>query len=146
MATDFKPKESQTDNKIVVQKTKTIETVNLSHQTTAKKKKKKDKTAGLLYTLNKNDNNATKKMINLCQQTQTLNIQKRVNVTKQFNKNTQQNANKNKPNTSTGPKQKSKNISQPAPRRNNLLLLANALKAKGSQSNSQADKLKQMLR
>ncbi|XP_055299579.1 uncharacterized protein LOC129567065 [Sitodiplosis mosellana] len=137
--------ESQKQQKTVVQKIKPIEAARLPHPAPVKKKKK-DKNAGLLYSLKKDDTNSAKKIVNLCQQTQTLNIQKKAIGSNQFNKNTNQNANKNKRNTPKGPKQKSKNISQPAPRRANIMLLANALKAKSNQSNSQVDKLKQMLR
>lgn len=138
-STDSKAKESKTEVETDVPK----QSIDLHQKQVPakKKKKKKDKNAGLIYTLNKTDTNSAKKIVNLCQQTQTLNIQKSANISNKFNKNT----NKNKTNTTKGPKQKSKNISQPAPRRN-ILLLANALKAKSNQSNSQADKLKQMLR
>lgn len=142
---DSKPKESKTEMEAVVPKP--IHSMNVHQQTSAKKKKKKkDKNAGLIYSLNKTNTNSTKKIVNLCQQTQTLNIQKPATISNKFNKNTNQNANKNKTNATKGSKQKSKNIFQTTPRRNNLLLLANALKAKSNQPNSQADKLKQMLR
>ncbi|XP_031617516.1 uncharacterized protein LOC116337244 [Contarinia nasturtii] len=122
----------------------------------SKKKRKKDKNAGLLYTLKKDEGKTAKKIINLCEQTQTLNIQKKSVVaaahTNQPNKNSQKNGhhtgNKNSNQKGKGPKVKSKkNISQPPPKRNNLLLLANALKAKSTSTpNSHTDKLKQLLR
>lgn len=146
-SSDTKSKKTQREEKIVFQKIKPIEAAKLPPSAPAKKKKnKKDKNAGLLYSLKKDETNSAKKIVNLCQQTQTLQIQKKTPVTNQLNKNTYKNANKNKMNTQKGSKQKSKNISQSAPRRTNILLLANALKAKSNQSNSHVDKLKQMLR
>lgn len=129
-------------------------------QSSSKKKRKKDKNAGLTYSLSnsaplkKDEGKATKKIINLCEQTKTMHIQKKpiISTIQNQTKNTQnhQNGNKNKVNknqAAKGPKVKSKNISQAPPKRNNLLLLANALKAKSApSSSSQTDKLKKMLR
>lgn len=122
----------------------------------AKKKRKKDKNAGLLYAMNKTDN-SIKAVTNVKEKLQKLNIQK-PSVSTITNQNTKksQNTNKNKPNLQIqskvnmkgAAKKGVKNIPQPSVKRNNLLQLANALKAKGNQSgtNSQADKLKQLLR
>lgn len=146
-SSDTQPKETQREEKIVVQKIKPIEAAKLPPSAPAKKKKnKRDKNAGLLYSLKKDDTNSAKKIVNLCHQTQTLQIQKKTPVSNQPNKSTNNSANKSKMSTQKGSKPKSKNISQPAPRRTNILLLANALKAKSSQSNSHVDKLKQMLK
>lgn len=121
-----------------------------------KKKRKKDKNAGLLYSMNKDDH-SVKAVTNIKQKLQNLNIQK-PSISKISNQNTKkhQNPNKNKPNLQiqskvnmkNTTKKGAKNIPQPSAKRNNLLQLANALKSKGnpSGSNSQADKLKQLLR
>lgn len=121
-----------------------IEPVSESQQVPSKKKRKKDKNAGLLYSLKTNEKTSEKKIVNLCQQTQTLNIQKKTNALNQPNKHLKKNSNKNKANT---PNNKVKNKIMLTPKRNNLVLLANALKATSNQSSSsQTDKLKQMLR
>lgn len=136
----------------VVRNIRASETVNIHEQLKSKKKRKKDKNAGLLYSLKKNDDNTAKSVVNLCQKTQTLNIQQKSTIQLKpnisNNKNSNSNANKNNAKLSNRPKAKLKNITQPLPKRNNLLLLANALKANSKQSTSstQADKLKQMLR
>lgn len=117
-----------------------------------KKKRKKDKNAGLLYSMKKDDN-AVKTVTNINQKLQKLNIEK-PSVSTISNQNTKkhQNANKGKPNLQIQSKVNKKNTAKKGvknfPQRNNLLQLANALKAKSSPSgsNSQADKLKQLLR
>lgn len=115
-----------------------------------KKKRKKDKNAGLLYSINKDDNSA-KAVINIKQKIQKLDIQK-PSISTISNQHTKkhQNPNKNKPHLQIQSKVNMKNTTkkQPTPKRNNLLQLANALKSKGnpSGSSSQADKLKQLLR
>lgn len=132
-------------------------TAEIQPNVSVKKKRKKNKNnnAGLLFTLNKDDNSVTK-VVNISQKMQTMNIQKTMNVPNHFDKNANQPLSKNKglPQSQSKGKSKNKsakftkNLSQPAVKRNSILHLANALKAKGSQSgsNSQADKLKQMLR
>lgn len=121
-----------------------------------KKKRKKDKNAGLLYSINKDDK-SVKTVTKINRKLQKLDIQK-PSISTISNQNTKkhQNVNKNKPslqiqskvNMKNASKKGAKNISQPTPKRNNLLQLANALKSKGnpSGSNSPSDKLKQLLR
>lgn len=124
-----------------------------------KKKRKKDKSAGLLYTFNKL---SVKKVAQPCQQKKMdpckqpsisnvpakVNVPAKTNVTKEFSRKLIQNVpkNKNQAKKQNAPKAKMKNVPQQAPKRNSLLLLANALKAKSSQSGSPGDKLKQMLK
>lgn len=117
----------------------------------SKKKRKKDKNAGLLYTLKKTYDNNAKTMVNLCQQTQTMNIQKKPNVSQSsiqsiINKSINQATNKNKSKPNKG--QQPKNLKQPPPKRNALLHLAKALKANNDKSSSNLtnDKLKKMFR
>lgn len=122
----------------------------------SKKKRKRDKTAGLLFTLNKEHSKSVKNLGNLCQQTQSLIIHKTPNASSQPNKSFNINSNKiankntikNKGNVQKGPNKKAKTVVQPPPKRHNMLLLANALKAKSShpKNNSHEDKLKRMLR
>lgn len=122
----------------------------------SKKKRKKDKNAGLLISLKKEHNKPAKKIGHLVQQTQSMAIQKTVTASSQLNKSFITNLNKSankyvkkgKGNVQKGVNKKAKTVAQPKPKRPNLLLLANALKAKSnhSKSNSHEDKLKQMLR
>lgn len=122
----------------------------------SKKKRKKDKNAGLLYSIKKDDN-SVKAVINIKQKLQKLDIQKpSLSTISSQNTKKHQNPNKNKPslqlqsrvNMKNTTKKGAKNTQKPPAKRNNLLQLANALKSKGnpSGSNSQADKLKQLLR
>lgn len=153
---DFIPRKSEKTDTNVLQSNEPMEVVSTSkHQSSSKKKRKKEKNAGLLYSLNKDDVGAARKTVNLCQKTQTLNIQQKLqnipnqSINKKTNNNPNRTVNKNKTKVPKGPKLKSKNILHPPTKRHNLLLLADALKAKSnnqSNANSQADKLKQMLR
>lgn len=149
LSAEPKPRDFLTDQKKVIetQSKRVCETVAESQP--SKKKRKKDKNAGLLYSLDKGSGNSATKIVNLCQQTQSLNIQKRPNAPYQPNKNVHSNLNKNatKNKANKGPSNKAKNFAQPLPKRSNLLQLANALKTKSNPSGSNhADKLKQMLR
>lgn len=151
-ATSKKISEDKTETELITNESKTIESkakLEPVSKMKPKKKRKKDKNAGLLYSLNKDDN-SVKAVTNIKQKLQNLNIEK-ASVSTISNQNTKnhQNPNKNK-NKSNLLKNTAKKgaIPQPSAKRNNLLHLANALKAKGSPSgaNSQVDKLKQLLR
>lgn len=115
-----------------------------------KKKRKRDKNAGLLYSVNKDDN-SVKAVTIVKQKFDKLNIQKPTSTSSQ-NMKKHQAPNKSKSNAPTQSKVKTKNTAKKGgkslPQRNNLLQLANALKSQGSSSgsNSPADKLKQLLR
>lgn len=116
-----------------------------------KKKRKRDKNAGLLYAVNKDDN-SVKAVTNVKLKFDKLNIQKAASTSSNQNIKKHQIHNKGKSNATKQSKVNVKNTPKKGvkslPQRNNLLQLANALKAKGnpSGSNSQADKLKQLLR
>lgn len=111
-----------------------------------KKKRKKDKTAGLLFSVVKDSNTSEQKIVKSKPQPlpQSSTVQVKLNVPKQFDK--KPNRNKNKGKLQNKSKSKMKNIPQPAPKRSSLLQLANALKSKSNQSISSEDKLKQLLR
>lgn len=126
----------------------TNETMNALQPAPSKKKRKKDKNAGLFYSLTK-DTNAVNKIVKVQPKPhpQAPKIQMNVNLSKQLDKKLNLNANKKKTKTASGAKVKLKNILQPATKRSSLLQLANALKAKTNpSSSSQGDKLKHLLR
>lgn len=123
---------------------------------TPKKKRKKDKNAGLLYSIDKGDN-SVRAVSNFKQKLQKLNIEK-LSASRTLNQNPTKHRNftKNKPSLqiqskinlkANTKKKRPKNVPQPPAKRNNLLQLANALKANSNQSGatSQADKIKQLL-
>lgn len=135
---------------------KVSDTILLEPKNKPKKKRKKDKNAGLLYSINTAEN-SMKVVNNVKQKLQQLNIQKssfssipNQNIKRHPtpNKNELNLQIQSKVNIKSSAKKGAKNVFQPTPKRNNLLQLANALKAKGNQSgsNSQADKLKQLLK
>lgn len=107
-----------------------------------KKKRKKDKNAGLLFSVVKDSNTSKQKIVK--SQPQPSTVQVKLNVPKPFDK--KPNKNKNKGKLQNKSKTKTKNIPQPVPKRSSLLQLANALKSKSNQSMSSGDKLKQLLR
>lgn len=119
-----------------------------------KKRRKKDKSAGLLYTVNKDDN-SVKKTGQIIQKLQISNIQKKSIVPSQSYKTAHQSpGTRGKLQNQTNTKHKKiqtkhmKNVALPVVKRNTLLQLANALKSKSNQSgaSSQTDKLKQLLK
>lgn len=119
----------------------------------SKKKRKRDKNAGLLYSINKDDH-SVKAVANIKQKLQHLNNKKpSLSTPSNQNRKIHQNLNK-QPQIQSKVTMKAatakkcvKNHPQSAAKRNNLLQLAKALKTKANQSstNSQADKLKQLL-
>lgn len=108
-----------------------------------KKKRKKDKNAGLLYSVNKDDH-SVKAVTKIKRKLDNLNIQKKKKKHQAPIKSKLLALERPKVNKKITAKKGVKSL----PQRNNLLQLANALKSKGSPSgsNSQADKLKQLLR
>lgn len=104
--------------------------------TSKKRKHKKDKTAGLLYTMNKDD-----------KQVQKVVQKQKANIVAVAPKK----AGKNKSNTTLGgaqkPKVKMTNLMAPSHilKKPSILQLANALKKKNAEPTTTADKLKKML-
>lgn len=101
-----------------------------------KRKHKKDKTAGLLFTINK-DNKQLQKVVGTTKASATWNAP----ATTVFGKN------KPKPGAAQKPKVKMTNVMAPSNifKKPNILRLADALKKKSSEPPSTADKLQQML-
>lgn len=131
---------------VIRNETKTEKSREIRPVVSSKKKRKKDKNAGLLFSVNKLDNSVKKVDIN--RKMQSLDIQRTSNVGKSMNQQVNKNKNKNQSKSKTNLAKAMKNIPQPAIKRNSLLQLAHALNAKGNQSGSKTstDKLKQMLR
>lgn len=107
-----------------------------------KKKRKKDKNAGLLYSMQKDNNDSSKKIAKLLPKPSMVETY----IPNLFDRKPK--VNKNKGKTANGPKTKPKNTPKTAPKRHSLLHLANALKSQSNQPklNSQEDKLKKLLR
>lgn len=118
---------------------------SVEQQLQKKKKRKKDKTAGLLFSVVKD---STSKQNIVKSQPQPLlqpsTVQLKFNKPKPFDK--KPNGNKNKGKLHNKSKTKMKNIPQPVPKRSSLLQLANALKSKSNQPVSSENKLKHLLR
>lgn len=147
---ETKPSSNETDNvnktNVIRNEAKIKESREVRPLVSSAKKRKKDKNAGLLYSVNKVDNSVKK--IDINRKMQSLNIQKISNVPFQVGKNKKNNNPQNQSKSKSNRTKVTKNIPQPAMKRNNLLQLAHALKAKGNPSGSKTstDKLKQMLR
>lgn len=111
-----------------------------------KKKRKKDKTAGLLFSVVKDSSTSKQTIVKSQPQPllQPSTVQLKFNVPKPFDKKS--NGNKNKGKLQNKSKTKMKNIPQPVPKRSSLLQLANALKSKSNQPVSSENKLKHLLR
>lgn len=136
-------------------------TLDAPSQSSTKKKRNKDKSAGLLYTVNKDDN-SVKKTAQIKQKPQISNVQKKPKKqlvpfehwTQCYRPGHQNPNNKGNLQNERNTKHKqihtknTKNMPPPVVKRNCLLQLANALKAKSNPSGSstQADKLKHLLK
>lgn len=110
-----------------------------------KKKRKKDKSAGLLFTINKDNQKAEKvQTATTHSNSQTNSLGKKLKISLTLNQPKQ--------NNKSNEKKATVQLKSAAPafhKKSGLLQLANALKAKGNQSTSNKssnDKLKQMMR